>query len=217
MRKTKIIILLLILISLALAWFNNLPQNQTQAAIEDFTRPDLCLGQAILEYHRSMNNLFNYKISLLTSGKTNTFIDTLPEVDTTTGKRKQCEKNNVTTYCLAQESTILYEAFLNVMKIHQERVTDVAAGAVKTPTIDQELVLLKNRSEIIATEIINSKNSLDLALATYQEFRLAYPLHKKFQQTYTELEKFRDKMGQMRQLVSLYRYKFVDVTTTSCQ
>lgn len=215
--RTKLTILLLLLILISLGYWRSLTTPSSLAAPEDFTRPELCLGQAIVQYHQTLNDLFNSKIDLLTSGKPEAFVDKLPELDLKTGQRRECESNNVTTFCLARQAVNHYQSFLQVMSFQQERISDAGAAASGSSTLDQELVALISRSELITKEVTNAKNSLDLALATYHEFRLAYPLHKKFEQTYGALEKFRDKMGEMRRLVNLYRYKFVDVTTTSCQ
>lgn len=217
MKKNKFIFLLVLLIVIAIGTLQRLPTQFAEAAREDFTRPELCLGQALLGYHRTMNDMFNEKIDLLTSGKPRTFVDKLPEIDLNTGRRKECEVNNITTFCVAREAVNYYESLLTILKVHQERVSDAASGAIKTATIDQELNALTGRAELIKREVENAKNAMDLALATYHEFRMAYPLHKKFEETYVSLEKFRDKMAEMRRLVSLYRYKFVDVTTTACQ
>lgn len=215
--RTKLTILFLLLILIGLGYWRSLATPSGLAAPEDFTRPELCLGQAIVQYHQTLNDLFNGKIDLLTSGKPETFVDKLPEIDLKTGQRRECESNNVTTFCLARQAVNHYQSFLQVLSFQQERIADVAVSAGGSSTLDQELTALRSRSELIAKEVANAKNSLDLALATYHEFRLAYPLHKKFEQTYGALEKFRDKMAEMRRLVNLYRYKFTDVTTTSCQ
>ncbi|MBU2523990.1 hypothetical protein KKG71_02240 [Patescibacteria group bacterium] len=216
MRKKLIILLSLIILIGVGILLRDLPTNFIYASDEDFAKPELCLGTAIGLYHKSLNDLFNNRIDLITSGKPNTFIDKLPEIDSKTGKRKPCESNNVTTYCVAHESLKKYEAFLKVMKIHQDRVSDVVANVKPAVTIEQELEAYAKRQQLITREIKNAKNALDLSLATYHEFRSAYPMHKKFETTLSLLEKYRDNMGALRNIINMYQYKFIDVTTTKC-
>ena len=212
--KTKILILLSLIIVIGLSiLMRDLPFSFTSAKDEDFARPEICLGSAIALYHKSLNDLFNSKVDLLTSGKPKTFVDVLPEVDINTGLRKPCQSNNVTTFCVARKSLEKYEAFLKIMKHHQDRVSD---GVSVTISLDEAGVAYANRQKLIGVEIENARKTLDTSLAMYHEFRAAYPIHKKFEKTFSLLEKYRDGVANIRRLMRLYQFKFIDVTTTKC-
>lgn len=217
-KKLSILGFLVLVIGIAFT-FNVQSFIETHKKVEskEFAKPEICLGSAVVLYHKTMNALFNYKLELITSGDPKKYVDTLPEIDEQTGQRKKCEANNITTYCVAQEALENYEALLKALKVHQERINDITASDNKVnPTIGQELGVYAQRQQFIKQESENAKKTLDLALATYHEFRTAYPLHKKFQKTLSLLEKYRDAMANFRRTVNWYQYKFIDVTTTQC-
>jgi hypothetical protein len=65
-------------------------------------------------------------------------------------------------------------------------------------------------------EIKFAKNTLDQTLSAYDQLRVAWPIHKKYIEIYADLEKYRDKIVEIRHQTDLYPKKFIDLTTTAC-
>jgi len=65
-------------------------------------------------------------------------------------------------------------------------------------------------------EIRFSKNALDQMLSAYDQLRVAWPIHAKYVEIYADLEKYRDKIVDIRHQTDVFPKKFVDLTTTAC-
>ena len=68
----------------------------------------------------------------------------------------------------------------------------------------------------ISKEETTSKAALDQTLATYDQLRVAWQMHKKYMQVYQDLTTYRDKIVDIRHQTDLFPSKFLDMTTTKC-
>lgn len=68
----------------------------------------------------------------------------------------------------------------------------------------------------IDREIEIARQTLDQALAAYNELSIALPLHRKYQEVITSLEKYRDNVSAIRREIDLYPATFLNVTTPAC-
>lgn len=80
----------------------------------------------------------------------------------------------------------------------------------------QKTLAVSGRVAKIDREITASKQALDVTLATYDELKTAWTMHKRYVNIYKNLVKFRDKMVEIRHHVEEYPSKFIDATTTMC-
>lgn len=131
---------------------------------------------------------------------------------------------NLSTYCLAQDAVTRYFTFRADMLAARKRE--------KEKVIDQEYERLHDDSSVhflkapvanygqnladIDRQIEVARQSLDQALAAYNELQMALPLHLKYQQLIGELETYRDKVASIRKEIEQYPATFWGVTTTSC-
>lgn len=149
--------------------------------------------------------------------------------------RKTCKgvdgNPNISTYCLAEEATDEYFEFREAMvsarvSLKQEAYANSGSQATlqrSIPGTAADLVtgqqnLLKYGEQIneIDRELNVSRQSLDQALAAYNEMQMALPLHRKYMEIIKALEVYRDKIADIRTKVHAYPAEFLDVTTASC-
>ena len=71
-------------------------------------------------------------------------------------------------------------------------------------------------SSLINEEIATSKRALDLTLGAYNEFQMALPLHLRYMRIVRELEKYRDKLGEIRWIIEAFPKILPNATTTQC-
>lgn len=156
--------------------------------------------------------------------------------------REPCLKMNLSTYCLAQAATEEYMQFRAAMqKARQKEKQDAAQQFFKQTgkSVDEapdrfveqrslggafadifqgEKALQDYGATInrIDDEMKFARQALDQALAAYGELQMALPLHRKYKEVISTLEKYRDKVSDIRKEVDLYPVTFLDVTTTQC-
>jgi chromosome segregation ATPase len=82
--------------------------------------------------------------------------------------------------------------------------------------LSRRLSSLGSELNRIDREIELSRQALDQALSAYNELQMALPLHRKYKETIKALEKYRNKVSDIRKEVDLYPVTFLDVTTTQC-
>ncbi len=71
-------------------------------------------------------------------------------------------------------------------------------------------------SIFIDRELELAGQTLDQALAAYNEFLLAQPMHVQYQEMIKHLEKYRDGLANIRKEVGEFPSKFVNATSTEC-
>ncbi|MBP9718057.1 hypothetical protein KBD59_02050 [Candidatus Gracilibacteria bacterium] len=69
----------------------------------------------------------------------------------------------------------------------------------------------------IDSELDLARKALDQGLAAYNELQLALPMHVKYKKITVSLEKYRDKLSELRQDIEFYPATFIDVTTPACK
>lgn len=163
------------------------------------------------------------------------------EVEEVVG-REECkndgEGRNLSTYCLSQAVVNEYFAFRRAMSFARRQAKDSAAqrfktdlttlttqdGSVPSGVIEQKSLLDAGKNiqeygavmEKIDRELAISREAIDQGLAAYQELQMSLPLHRKYLEVAKMLEKYRDKVADIRDEVSQYPTTFLDVTTTQC-
>lgn len=168
-----------------------------------------------------------------------------PELDDTTGLPKDCDDNNYSTYCVGTKlltSQYGYITYSKVLDCRQSELFDSKQEALsysdymetilsagisnpgaikKSATIapyyqEQKTLEVSARVAAITREKSSAKRALDQTLSAYNELKTALPMHKRYQEIYKQLVKFRNKMAEIRQQVEQLPGKFIDATTTKC-
>lgn len=182
----------------------------TQLSIaEESTNPykkeGLSVDQIIELYHNRVNELFNAKQGLLTKGKEGSGVADAPKDD-------KCEKNNYSTYCLAKESTQEYVQFQEVLLEKQVNIE-----FDETDDLFQISTKAITQSDKINNELEIARSSLDVALQSYNELRMAYAMHLQFQTTIKKLYIYNTKLAELRTEIAKIPGKFIDATTAQCK
>lgn len=189
-------------------------------------------------YHSDINDLFNEKIKKMVEVMkknekdpnkiTNLFkppeYNKENEIPTT---RKTCTPENLSTYCVSLEAVKVYfdfrDALSEASKIENAKAGEVYAklqsgGATKGDLKDagSNLTNYAKNLEKIELEAELSRQSLDQALAVYNEMQFALPMHTKYMDIVKSLEKYRDKVSSLRKQIEKFPGTFLDVTTTQC-
>ncbi|MEK9132782.1 MAG: hypothetical protein AAB606_03700 [Patescibacteria group bacterium] len=220
-------------------------ENQQVNPYLEMLADDDDIQVVISEYHDNVNELFNDKIEemmKLGASKKPEDLDKMlkfvvpPPIKTDASGsigREGCdgEAGHLSTYCLSISALNEYfkfrEAMIRARGDLKYKIDDKIAaitpanesGSQQKADISISAGAVMSYGNEVATidrEIDVSKEALDQALAAYNEIQMALPLHQKYKQVISALEKYRDKISDVRQEVDLYPVTFLDVTTTSC-
>lgn len=187
--------------------FLNLPGAEAdEADVKRYSRDKIGLQQAIIRYHRDVNDLFNEHTEKLFAGGNYTMSP--PE-------NKSCSDNkNISTYCLGVRAVEQYDSFVQAMDTHRPFLRDKNDGSSKT--LEELRVQEKERAVLINEQILIAEKTLSTALAAYDQLQIFYPLHVKYQGLIESLETYRDGLAKIRHEVEKYPGKFQNVTTNKC-
>lgn len=143
--------------------------------------------------------------------------------------RKSCDelKDNLSTYCLSLDATKKYflfrDALLEARKVAEQTAGDVYAQTQSGATTKgdlgsagRNLLTYGKTIEKINLETDIARQTLDQALAAYNEMQFALPMHTKYMQIVKSLEQYRDKVADIRRNIEQFPATFLDVTTTQC-
>ncbi|MDA1060221.1 MAG: hypothetical protein O3B47_00310 [bacterium] len=177
------------------------------------------------KYHQTMNDTFNDYLSKLNKyledadfykkHKANLYppanID-FDKDDLATILQK-CGKENVSTYCVSMKGLDIYTQYIDVLKDMKSSL-----AVIDFSKFDASYLIARTtgKNEEIAMEIKKSKQTLEGAVGLYNEYRLAYPLHKKYEEIKKELIKYKKKLRDIRLEAMWLPAKFIDSTSDQC-
>jgi hypothetical protein len=121
---------------------------------------------------------------------------------------------NVTTFCLAMESSTLYIKFKDALLAKWD---DIPIEEDADMDLTDAFKAMQMQRTFINSEIDVSKKTLDSALAAYNELRWSFALHKEYKKIIKDLLKYRDKLADVRKYVEQYPDKFHDASTPYCK
>lgn len=196
---------------------------------------ELDAQEMIEHFHETVNDYFNVRIKKLVALSKNKEKGDLEKlslllapptfnIDPATkqpSSRTPCagegDQINLSTYCLSQIAVNEYFDFRAGMLVAREKAkVDSALQGRDLSDVYKNVQSYAATVETIDREIALARETLDQALATYNEFQLALPLHTKYLQVITALESYRDKVAKVRKEIDQYPPTFLDVTTTAC-
>jgi len=168
-------------------------------------------------YHSGVADLFDDKLSKLVK-----LVDTnpdflgdknfnMPSGVTPANYPDKCGKENVSTYCVAMETMDLYLAYIGHIKEMYSSIDKTAT------TIEEALKKTSGRNSDIAAEVDEARIVMDATVKAYNEFRMAYPVHKKFEETIKNLIKYKLLLKGVRNEVSHFPEEFIDTTSKDCE
>ena len=181
-----------------------------------FESPKLGYYPVKLLYHGSMNEYFNGKIELFLTTKLDDPSQFPPAYGGT------CPENNVSSYCVSMGAIDRYVAYMKTL----DNVTStlLSVSSTEQPTsgglnnlLEGILSAATNAEDLIKKERQEALAAMEATVNAYNEFRLAYPMHKKYQEILSELTKYRDFLSDVRSKTSNFPAEFSSVTTASCK
>jgi hypothetical protein len=207
--------------------------DPTLENIKKYSRDYSSLRNAVVTYHNDMNELFDAKIKILLDDDTTIEQVKAPGYNDD-GSPKECESDNVSTYCVSLEAADLYFAFQEALvgdgdgydshvDYYFDEVEDAYSSASEDPDSARRQLRLDDvsseyaeRYDLIQDQLEISQRAMNVTLSAYNELYKYYNLHKEYEQVITDLEAYRDELSEMRKWVERYPKHFHDRTTTAC-
>jgi hypothetical protein len=187
-----------------------------------FESPNMGFYPVKAEYHSTMNDYFNYKIEL--------FLDTeldspnqIPPTD------KACYDENISTYCVAMGAVDIFAAYMKTLDQVSAPILSLNKDAASQqpallPIVGNPFAAVRSIfgaaadiDSAVDLERVEAEKVLDMSVAAYNEFRLAYPMHKKYEKIISDLYKYRDMIADITTKTMDFPGEFIDATSKSCQ
>lgn len=179
-------------------------------------------------YHGEMNEYFNAKIKKMVA-----LVDT-PGFYQNVEKKKQflppaelkdsddvativqkCGENNLSSYCVGIGALKMYSEYLVRLKYLE---SNIDLGSVPVGSSALEVLRSQNSNvQDFRRESQEANAVMEATVAAYNEFRLAYPMHIKYQEILTQLTKYKLIMKDVRLRVAEFPVRFVDASTNKCE
>lgn len=186
---------------------------------------DLIFADVYNSYHGEMNDYFNAKLvrlnELIDAGdfdhkdfspppqQINPNLD--PVNDSVNEIVEKCGTNNVSTYCVSMGALDIYLRYVRVLKNMEGQLAQTSDASVS------DLIrITKSRNEDIDKEIGEAKKVMEATVAAYNEYRLAYPMHKKYQEIAKNLILYKSALKQIQRELISWPVEFVDASTYKC-
>lgn len=183
-------------------------------------------------YHGEMNTYFNAKIekmlALIDSDgyyqdaeKKKKFLPPsgLAANATTAEILKACGDDNFSSYCVGIGGMQIYSEYLTKLQDLKKTIDfKPLSGALGGGAIAADLLRSQYRkADSIDKESQAAKDVLEATVAAYNEFRMAYPMHKKYEEILNRLTKYKLILKDVRLRVAEFPVRFVDASTSQCQ
>ena len=184
----------------------------------NFRDPDLNFSEVFDAYHAEMNSYFNQKIERLNiilaqpnflDNEDNKKAFNPPDIDS---DPTACA-DNVSTYCVSMGALDKYIDYVNVLN---NLVTTLATDT-NTRTIENILTNTADRNERIKKEYDSAKQVMEATVAAYHEYRLAMPVHKRYEEIITELIKYKLALKDIRKRAMEFPIRFIDASSSQCE
>jgi hypothetical protein len=85
------------------------------------------------------------------------------------------------------------------------------------PTAENLLNQKSSRDSMIDKEYTEARTAMEATLMAYDEFRLAYPTHKKYTSVLNGMIKYKIALIKIRNQIVKFPGKFIDATSAECE
>lgn len=174
---------------------------------------DYGLEDALVAYHLRVNEV------------TNTFLQMLMDPDAEKlgyvsypSDASACDDNtNFSTYCLAVVLNQELTQFEDSM-IARGGEFDLSEGDFSDVTnLQSALKNARSQGELVQEQVSAAEDALDLNLAVYNQVQTVYPLHLELTEFISNLEDYRDQLGEVRSTLSSFPSKFNGASSSACK
>jgi len=172
-------------------------------------------------YHESMNQYFNDKLAMLvdTIDSGNDFYksdDFNPPKDVNSSNYSvKCGEKNISTYCVSMGAMDLYLAYVDTL--NQMKGFLPMENLPKNPTADNLLNQKTTRDAMIDKEYEQARTVMEATVSAYDEFRTAYPTHKKYVNVLNGMIKYKIALAKIKNQILRFPGKFIDATSAECK
>lgn len=177
-------------------------------------------------YHGEMNEYFNTRIKKMvalvdTPGfyqnveKKKQFLppENLKDSDDVATIVQKCGENNFSSYCVGIGALKIYSEYLVRLKYLGTQLGSVPEGSTALDVLRSQ----NSNVQELNKESQEANAVMEATVAAYNEFRLAYPMHIKYQEILTQLTKYKLIMKDVRLRVAEFPVRFVDASTNKCE
>jgi len=170
-------------------------------------------------YHSNLNQFFNDKMDRLSEILEREKFYEDPDFEAPEGAnignyKTQCGPSNVSTFCVSMEATDLYIQYVETLQSLESALPQVD---IQNPTASDLLIPILTRNDDIQLEIENSRLVLEATLSSYNEFRLAYPMHRRYEDIIVNMNRYKNELKSVRLQVARFPGKFIDATSEQCK
>lgn len=195
-------------------------------AQEDYTFEDAGFFDLTMSlYHAGMNSYFNERmaklVDFLEDDEINPFED---EKFKAPESYEDCDEDNVSSFCVAVFALDIYIAYVEKLEslksIVETRTEEQLEASGEDYLIFENSALLfgytSEKNQKIDEEIVDAKMVMEATVAAYNEFRLAYPLHKEYHKTITNLAFYQRYLTKVYRQAREFPLRFIDSTSSQC-
>ena len=180
----------------------------------DFEIPGLGYINVKLGYHVDMNDFFNDKIErMLEMDMDDSDYAPPPDGEECSAKKHE---NNVSTYCVAMGALDRYLAYSRTLDEVKAMIGPFEFSG-KLPLVGVSISDVFNmtgrRDAAVEEEKISALRLMEMTIASYNELRLAYPMHLKYEELIVDLTRYRDFLADIRSRSEWLPSKYVDATS----
>jgi hypothetical protein len=126
----------------------------------------------------------------------------------------KCGDTNYSSYCVGMGALKTYQEYLNKLNSLKGNINLKGADG----TVATEFLRSRYReADEINKESQEARAVMESTVAAYNEFRLAYPMHKKYEEIINLLTKYKLILKDIRLRVAEFPVRFVDSSTSKCE
>lgn len=127
----------------------------------------------------------------------------------------KCGDENLSSYCVSMVALKKYEEYISHITPMRSNIS-FPSGRTAT-SIDEILNSMSRRDQEINKQTEEAKAVMEATVSSYNEFRLAYPMHIKYAEILKQLTKYKLILKDIRLRAAEFPNRFVDVSTSQCQ
>jgi len=175
-------------------------------------------------YHKHMNAYFNEKIKSMIKMDMDD-----PNYSPPNGE-EECSEDNVSTYCVSMGALDRYYSYMDILDeikglftpwafdFEARFINDLPLLGGGTTGLGQTSVsdllgLAGMLNDAIRRERQSALEAMELTISAYNELRLAYPMHKKYEELLTDLHSYKDMVLDVESRAEWLPKKYIGATS----
>ena len=181
----------------------------------DFAEPIMGFSYVKASYNYEMNEYFNEKLKGLYDvlESDNKIDDRERILFEAPANAELCTDDNLSSYCVGIGALDMYIEYIKTL---DELQASLPSGFLYEDA--QQLIASTNERDYeVNQEYDDAAAIMEATVAAYNEFRLAYPMHKKYESIINNLIKYKIALEKIRQDVTGFPLNFIDSTSSQCE